>query len=211
MKTDELISALASGAGPAIRLPIGRDLTLLLFAGMLLCSAISLAVRGLIPEAMWLGTALWTKLAYALALTASSAWLLQLLAFPAKRATPAYSAVICVGMVMAIVGALSIVNVPTGARATYFMGKTALICPWAILLLSLPTFFGLLRVIKRFAPTELRWTGAATGLPAGSIAAAGYALSCVEESIGFIAVWYSVGILLSVGMGAALGPRLLRW
>ena len=211
MKTSALIADLASGAGPVKRLFIGRDLGIVVFAGVILCSAISLGIRGPVPGAMWVGAALWTKLTYATALAAGSAWLLRTLAFPGKRAVPAYGVVVLIAVCMAAVGLLSVLNVPFGKRLPYLLGNTALICPWAIPVLSLPALIGLLRLTKRFAPTDLRWAGFACGLLAGSIAAAGYALSCQEAAIGFVAIWYSLGIVLSAGLGAVAGPGLVRW
>jgi hypothetical protein len=46
---------------------------------------------------------------------------------------------------------------------------------------------------------------------AGSLGALGYALSCTELSPAFVAVWYSLGIASTGALGAALGPRMLRW
>jgi hypothetical protein len=43
------------------------------------------------------------------------------------------------------------------------------------------------------------------------LGASGYALACPEASPAFVAVWYSLGVLLTGLLGAALGPRLLRW
>lgn len=211
MKTDELIAQLATGAGPARQLSIGRDLALVALTGMLLCSAVSLASRGLVPETMWTGAALWTKLAYTVALAASGALLLSASAFPGRRSVWSCRLVALVGVLVAVAGTISVLNVPAGERLPHVMGKYALVCPWAIPLLSLPTLYGLLRLTKGYAPTDLRRAGLAAGLLAGSIAAAGYALSCREEAIGFVAVWYSVGIVFSAGIGALAGPRLLRW
>jgi hypothetical protein len=211
MKTDALIASLASGAGPAERVFIGRRLFLAMFAGLILCSAISLGVRGLVPGAMWSGPALWTKLAYATALAAGSAWLLHRLVYPGQRAVLPYRLIAVIGLAMAGIGLVSIARVPAGEQLTYILGKSALVCPWAIPLLSVPVLGAVLHLTKQFAPTDLRRAGLAAGLVAGSIAAIGYALSCKEEAIGFVAIWYSLGILLSAGLGAALGPRLLRW
>lgn len=211
MTTDALIARLASGAGPAPRLMLRRDLSNALIAGLVLTSVASLGARGLVPEAMWTGAALWTKLVYALALAAGAVWLFRQLAFPARDPASGFRAVLVVGAAMAAVGTMAVLDVPAAGRLPYLMGKTALICPWAILLLSIPLLAGLFRLLKRYAPTRLRWAGFASGLIAGSVAAAGYALSCVEHSLGFVALWYSVGILLSAALGALLGPRLLRW
>ena len=51
----------------------------------------------------------------------------------------------------------------------------------------------------------------AAGLLAGSVGAFGYALSCPEASPAFVAAWYTLGIVITGGVGAALGPRVLRW
>ena len=46
---------------------------------------------------------------------------------------------------------------------------------------------------------------------AGGAGAAVYALHCPELAAPFLAVWYVAGIALPVLVGAAIGPRLLRW
>jgi hypothetical protein len=46
---------------------------------------------------------------------------------------------------------------------------------------------------------------------AGALGALGYALSCEESSPAFVAVWYTAGVALVGLLGAALGPRVLRW
>jgi hypothetical protein len=38
-----------------------------------------------------------------------------------------------------------------------------------------------------------------------------YALTCPEDGAAFLATWYGLGILAVGGLGALLGPRLLRW
>ncbi|MFM8989141.1 MAG: NrsF family protein [Alphaproteobacteria bacterium] len=41
--------------------------------------------------------------------------------------------------------------------------------------------------------------------------AIGYALHCPEAALAFVATWYTAGIALAGALGAALGPRVLRW
>ena len=53
--------------------------------------------------------------------------------------------------------------------------------------------------------------GAAAGLLAGALGALGYALACAELALPFVAAWYTLGVLMTAALGAALGPRLLRW
>ena len=80
-----------------------------------------------------------------------------------------------------------------------------------ILALSLPALIAMIWALRGLAPTRLHLTGLAAGLLAGAVGAAAYALSCEEQSIAFIAAWYSLGIALSGALGGALGGRLLRW
>jgi hypothetical protein len=54
-------------------------------------------------------------------------------------------------------------------------------------------------------------TGAVIGLGAGAAAATVYCLHCPEASATFVLSWYSLGIGFAATIGAAIGPRLLRW
>jgi hypothetical protein len=47
--------------------------------------------------------------------------------------------------------------------------------------------------------------------PIPALGACGYALACAEPSPAFVAAWYTLGILATGALGAALGPRVLRW
>ena len=64
---------------------------------------------------------------------------------------------------------------------------------------------------RRAATTRPVAAGFAAGVMAGSVGAFGYALSCPEASPAFVATWYTLGIALTGALGAALGPRVLRW
>ena len=55
------------------------------------------------------------------------------------------------------------------------------------------------------------FSGAAAGLLSGAAGAAVYALHCPEMSAPFLFVWNGLGMLGMAGLGAWLGPRVLRW
>jgi len=80
-----------------------------------------------------------------------------------------------------------------------------------IVLLSVPTFPAVFWAVKSLAPTQLRLAGAVAGLLASSTATIVYCLHCPEMSPAFWSVWYAIGMLLPAGIGAWLGPKLLRW
>ncbi|PTS89589.1 DUF1109 domain-containing protein, partial [Sphingomonas sp. HMWF008] len=58
---------------------------------------------------------------------------------------------------------------------------------------------------------RLRLAGAMAGLAAGGIAATLYGFHCPETAAPFVLTWYSLGIAAAMAIGAAIGPRALRW
>jgi hypothetical protein len=211
LKTERLIRLLAAGAGSAPRALVARRLAPVLAAGLLASVAASIAALGLIPAAMWSSAAPWIKLDYAAGLGASCAWLVARLARPATPIGAAAYAPLAVVAAMLLLGAAELALAPAAERYSTLLGQSAARCPWAILALSVPALAGLLWALRGLAPTRLPLAGLAAGLLAGALGAAGYALSCTEQSAAFVAVWYSLGIALCGLLGAALGGRLLRW
>ena len=53
--------------------------------------------------------------------------------------------------------------------------------------------------------------GAAAGLVSAGLATTLYGLHCPEYAAAFVALWYSLGIALSVGAGALIGKVAFRW
>lgn len=211
MKTEDLISLLARGAGPAPRVSMAPRLLPVALAGVTLSALLAVGILGAIPAAMYATAAPWIKLAYAGALAAAGGWLTARLARPvAAVSVPARVALGVVGLMLAL-GLAVLAATPAGQRAQAVLGHSWPTCPWSVFLLSLPALAATLVVLRRLAPTRLRAAGASAGLWAGALGAAGYALSCVEDSAAFVAVWYTLGILLTTGLGALLGPRVLRW
>lgn len=86
-----------------------------------------------------------------------------------------------------------------------------LACLASIPLLSLPLLAGSLLALRNGASVDPRRTGALAGLLSGGVAVAIYGLHCIEDSPLFYAIWYSLGVLGVMALGAALGPRLLRF
>jgi hypothetical protein len=80
-----------------------------------------------------------------------------------------------------------------------------------ISLFALPVVGALVFFARRFAPTRLRATGAVIGLASSAVSATLYSLHGPEVGASFVLTWYSLGIVVATAIGAALGPRLLRW
>lgn len=211
MKTDELIALLAQGAGPAPRAVAARRLAPALALGVLASAVLALALLGPIPAALWHAPAPWLKLAYATAVALAAGWLAARLGRPLPRTAAPRRALLAVLLAMAVVGAAGWALAPQPERLQGLLGHSWASCPWSVLGLSLPGLAATLWALRGLAPTRPRAAGFAAGLLAGAGGAAGYALACVELAPAFIALWYTLGIALTGALGAALGPRWLRW
>lgn len=211
--TSQLIERLAAGIAPVPRRLLDRRLAMALLMGAaaaLLLLAISLGLR---PDLAVAATdwVLWTKLGYAVTLGAGGYLLCAQAARPNAHPRWRVVAVLLPIACVAAAAVLRIISLPTGLRRTEWLGDTAAICPLLIGLLSLPCLLALCFVLRRAAPTRLRWAGFCAGLLAGAISMLVYALHCPETGLAFIATWYTLGMCLPAALGAAFGPQLLRW
>lgn len=212
MKTEAWVELLARGAGPAPRAVAARRLAPAALGGLLCSALLAASLIGLLPASAYDAAYPWVKLAYTGTLAVAACWLAARAARPAAATAPAGLAVLAVVLVMVVLAvAMLVLRTAPGSRAEALMGASWLVCPFAVLVLSLPALGLAFWAMRGLAPTRLRMAGFAAGLLAGAVGAFGYALACPESSAAFVAVWYTLGIGLSGLLGAALGQRLLRW
>jgi hypothetical protein len=211
MKTDDLITMLSREAGSAPKVSVVKRLLPVSLAGGVVAASVVLTILGLIPNEMFLEPGPWIKIAYASTLAMAAGWLVSRLGRPGASGIQAIYAVLGVVLIMVFSGLMSYLGTPESERAAALMGHSWLVCPWAILGLSLPVMAGAFWAMKGLAPTNLPLAGAACGLFSGAVAALAYALACTEPAAPFIAIWYTLGIALCGALGALLGPKLLNW
>ena len=213
MKTDELIALLASGEGPVDRHALARRLARALLGGLLaavLLLAVLYGVRSDLSEVA--RTPLfWAKLALPGSLALLGLWLTQRLARPGVKGGAVWGLLGVPLLLVWLGAAISLAGAPVEARAELIFGRTWRTCALNITLLSAPLFVAVFWALRGLAPTRLRQAGAAGGLLAGATATLAYCLHCPEMEVPFWGVWYLLGMLLPTVLGAALGPRLLRW
>ncbi|MBG7622400.1 DUF1109 domain-containing protein [Herbaspirillum sp. AP02] len=213
MKTDELISMMASGVAPVDRrLPL-RQMVQALTLGAVLSLLLMLKVYGLRPDlGVMLGVPMfWIKLAFPSALAMGAMLVLWRLMRPGLRVGAAWAGIALPSLAIWAGGALVLLASPAAQRLPLLMGSTWRSCPFNIALLSVPLFIGIFWAVRGMAPTRLRLTGAVAGLLAGAVATMVYCLHCPEMEAPFWGVWYFLGILVPAFAGLLLGPRLLRW
>lgn len=211
MKTEQLLDMLARGAGPAPTRAVERRLLPAMLTGWLASTVLAIGVAEPLPWSVFETWAPWIKLGYAAALLVAAGLLTRRLAVPLSRPTvPRRMVGMAVG-VMVVAGAIVLAFTPSELRMQAVLGETWLKCPWLLMGFSLPALAALLWAVRGLAPTRPRQAGWACGVLAGALGAMGYALHCPETSVAFVAVWYTLGIVLTGLLGRWLGPRVLRW
>lgn len=213
MKTDALIEKLAATVAPVPQRALERRLLFGLLGGgaiTLSLIAIILGFRDDLGLAMR-GFAFWLKWAYTISLGTGAVIMVARLARPEPVRLLEYWPVALPFFFLAAVSIAEMAHVPSGEWLAMWLGRTWKKCPWIVLMLSGPIFIGLLWSFRRLAPTRLRAAGAAAGLAAGAWAATLYCLHCPEVSAIFVLTWYTLGIMVAAGIGALIGPRVLRW
>ena len=213
MKTDDLVTMLATGAEPVEVDAMARRYAMAIgwgALGAMLLMAIMLGVRQDLGRAA-LEPMFWVKLGYVTCLAAAGLFALSRLSLPGLSlagvaptlATPLF----LIGLLAVI--ALSAAN-PLERPALLF-GRTWKTCPIMIATLSVPLFVAVTWALRGLAPTRLSLAGGAAGFASGAIGAIVYSLHCQEMGAPFLAIWYLLGVLIPTAIGALLGPRLLRW
>lgn len=211
--TDDLIARLATDLKP-----VRPDALPRLVLGAVLVSAVIAAIGML----AWLGTRadiatapgtmiFWTKFGYTLTLALLGAAATLALARPEGSirwpwlVAPALLALLLIGAIIQLAGAEPDQIMPLT------IGGTSLVCPWRIVVLSLPVLLALMLALRRLAPANPTLAGLAVGLFAGGTGAWIYSFACGENGMMFLALWYTLGIAIVAGLGALLGRFLLRW
>lgn len=206
-KTDELIDRLARESAAVAPLPPGilawpvaaaAALCLVLLALVFGGPLAALPAVGLAPYAM--------KLAFALAVALAGFIALDAVGRPGRALRLRVGVLAIPFLAAAILAALE-----TAALETAWPGGTWLRCLASTTPLGLIAALLTMRAMRPLAPTRPRLAGALAGIAGGGLAACCYALWCPETSALFLASWYALPVLALGGLGALIGPRLLRW
>lgn len=210
METKALIDFLTQNAGPAPKVAVSKNLTLMVLGGALGATAISLIAWQPQPLALFATPTPWAKLVYALLMIVSSAWLMLRLSRPVARIKLPQLVVAGALLVMLCVSTISLLLLPVEERNVALSNGMWLHCASDVFLISLPSTAFLFWFMRKLAPTQLRIAGATAGLLAGAIGSAVYTFSCPEIATTGV-LWYTLGMASSALLGFLLGPRLLRW
>ncbi len=213
MRTDDLVTMLATGAGAVQPNQAARRYTIAIGWGTLGAALLMALLLGVRPDlaAAALQPILWVKFAFTGSLAAAGVLATSRLSRPGLRLAWVPGALAAPVIAIWVLAAVTLVRADAAQRPWLFFGDTWNSCPLLIALLAAPAFVAVIWAMKGMAPTRLRLAGASAGLLAGAIGTVVYSLHCPESAVPFIAFWYLLGMLIPTAVGALLGPRLLRW
>ena len=213
MKTDDLISLLATGAGAVEPHAAERRYAKAMVLGALGALFVMLSLmnirRDLADVAML--PMFWLKIGFVASVVAVSLFAALRLSRPGARIDWVPRLIASPALVMWVIAAYVLIQADPSERADLFYGSTSAYCPFFIALFSVPAFVSVIWAMKGLAPTRPRLAGFAAGLLSGAIAALVYCLHCTEMEAPFIGFWYVLGMLIPAAVGASLGRVLLRW
>ncbi|MGC1301995.1 MAG: DUF1109 domain-containing protein [Caulobacteraceae bacterium] len=192
---------------------VPRRLVIGAIAGAMTSIVLVIVLMGLRPDMAraTLSYMFWFKLAYTSALAAFALWSAERLARPGAAGL---WELLWIAAPLVLVVALAVWQLcwaPEPMRKQMIMGDSSKVCSWCIVVFSIPPLLGLIWAMRGLAPTNLPRAGAVIGLASGGFGASAYALHCTEVTAPFLAIWYTFGVATAGGIGAVLGPRVLRW
>ena len=213
MNTDLLIAILSDDVPRVSRHAVAKRIGAGLAIGGMIAMIAMTTILGIRPDLQvaMRGFSFWMKWTYTISLGLGAAYAVTRLARPDTQSLQALWILAVPVLLLAGICINELARTPPAKWLAMWLGKSWMACPWLVLSLAAPIFLGLLWSFRKMAPTRLRAAGAVAGLTAGAWAATIYCLHCPEVSALFVLTWYSLGIAIAAGLGALLGPRLMRW
>jgi hypothetical protein len=213
MKTDDLVALLSANLEPVDRGWAVRTLGVALGAGSILALGITIVGLGVRPDLMTARALIFVviKLFFAVGIVSLALVYLTRLTRPGAQRKTSSFLIAMPFLVIVGLAAISLGLAPSSHWDRMIAGDQWLECLVSVPIIAIVPFAISVWAVRRAAPTNLARTGAFTGLIAGGVSAMAYAVHCTDDSLPFVAVWYSGTIVLCTLAGAALGPRLLRW
>ena len=209
--TDDLIARLSADLKPVRRTAMQRLLIGALLVSGVVAVLAMLMLLGMRPDMETATTTMtyWTKFGYTLALALLGLAATLVLARPEGRTRWPWLAG------LGLLAALLVLSIAQLARADdmmpLIMGSSILRALTYIPIFALPVLLAALLALRRMAPASPTLAGFAAGIMSGATGAWIYSFACDETGMMFLALWYTLGIVIVGRVGAVLGRFLLRW
>jgi hypothetical protein len=211
--TDDLIARLSADLKPVRPMALQR---------LLIGATIASTLVAIIAMYLWLGMRpdldaamstmnFWTKFGYTLSVAVLGGVATMALARPDGRIRWPWFAALGLLALLVVAAFIQLARAEPDDMMPLIIGGTSLVCPWRIVVLGLPMLLAAILALRRLAPANPTLAGFAAGIMAGGAGAWVYSFACGENGMMFLALWYTLGILIVGVLGAVLGRLLLRW
>jgi hypothetical protein len=213
MRTSDLILRLTNNLTPIESNFSSKRLNRALSVGMASSTVLLVVLYGIrsdMPELL-LTTMFWVRLAFPVTTLIAALNLAGRLGRPGAPVRLAWLVVTLPFITMLLAATFMVFATPPGYRLQLMLGTTWKVTTANIVLLSLPSLAAVMHALKGLAPIHLILAGTGAGLLAGAQGLLVYSLYCSEMSVPFWGVWYVLGISITAGIGALMGPLYLRW
>lgn len=211
-KIDDLIDTLVSDLTPVRRHALRVRLVSAIVVGVIGAVVALIASLAFRPHLHHVTVAaFWVKFLYSAGLMGATIIALDRVARPGGLIGDMVRVSAAAFTVIVLLAIAQLVLSPTSSYPVLIFGYSALFCPFLISAFGLPAFFANMWFLRRAAPINPGLAGFVAGACAGAIGGWVYSLACVENGIPFIAIWYTLGILLSGLLGSLVGKLSLRW
>lgn len=209
MRTEDLIATLSADTKRA-QSP-ARALWFAIAGGAVLAAILFFVVLGPRPDFTHAVSTFRFDFKFVVTLSLAASALILALRLARPEATGNRAILLATPVLLAFAVVLELVNVPAQDWLARLVGHNARACMVNIPFLSLLPLAAILAALRQGAVMRPRLAGAVAGLLAAGIGATFYAAHCPDDSPLFVATWYTLASLLMAGLGAFLGPKLLRW
>ena len=211
MKTEQLVEALARGAGAQKRGVVERRVLLAAAAGLAGALVLVPALFGFRGDLGDSFPAVFFKAVFGLTAAAAAAPLLVELARPNTRVRHVLWPAALFAIASIAIAIAAYVIAPPEARMYAWLGGGVPECLYRIPLLAAPIAVALVLAIRGLGATRLTLAGGAIGAVSGSLASIAYASCCPMDSALYVASWYLAAILFCAAVGALVVGPALRW
>jgi hypothetical protein len=213
MKTDDLVTMLATGVDPIDPRAVEKRFALALALGLSGAGLLMIMLLGVRRDLAQVAmTAMfWLKLAFPASVLGATLSVTMKLARPGRSASAGWLLSAAAFAALWLGAGAALIAAPPALRAHMVLGDTWRVCTMCVTLLSVPAFLAVFWALRGLAPTKPYQAGAAAGLMAGAQGLLIYCLHCPETTLPFWGVWYALGMFVPTACGAALGRVLLKW
>lgn len=213
MQTNDLISLMTASHQPVDTAWLRRATGLAALGALMATVALVLVTLGARPDfgGVWMTLPVVAK-ALLGASVAAIALTLFLRSLRPGLQTARLLPLVAIPLMLAGVWALmTLAESPTAQWSGLVFGRHWRACLIAVPLYAMCPLVILLILARWGAPVDRRLTGACAGLASAGLATVAYSVHCPDDTAPFLAVWYTLAIIIVAGLGALSFPRLVRW